>query len=278
MRLSVFICLNILFHLNTPLFGQVENEPDTTPFIIGETISIKSEYLSEQRKLNIYLPADYAPDSIQYHVIYLLDGSASEDFIHIAGIVQFANFPWVSMLPPSIVVGIENIDRYRDFTFKPDKQEFIDDFPGYGMSGPFISFLKHEVIPAIEKRYATDSTRTIIGQSLGGLLATEILFTYPDTFTNYIIISPSLWWNDQSLLEKHEGLAYAADQHNVYIGVGDEHEVMKKDAKSLAALLEEKYSDNIKLHYSYFGEADHANILHIAVYNAFDMLFKPEKK
>jgi predicted alpha/beta superfamily hydrolase len=182
------------------------------------------------------------------------------------------------MLPPSIVVGIENVDRYRDFTFAPDKQEFLAEYPGAGGSGSFISFIQEEVIPLVEKRYATDSTSTLIGQSLGGLLATEILFTYPDTFTNYVIISPSLWWNDQSLLANPKGIADATVPHKVYIGVGNEHEVMKKDALSLAHLLEEQYPDIIKLYYMYFEKQDHANIMHIAVYEAFKILFKDEKE
>ena len=94
-----------------------------TDFSIGQSITIRSTILQENRKLNIYLPLNYAEDSLKtYPVIYLLDGSHDEDFIHIAGIVQFGTFPWVKMLPESIVVGISNVDRKRDFTY-PSQNE-----------------------------------------------------------------------------------------------------------------------------------------------------------
>ena len=89
------------------------------PFCIGKTITIHSKILNEDRILNIYLPNSYNPDSVKtYPVIYLLDGSRDEDFIHISGLVQFGSFSWINMIPETIVVGIANIDRKRDFTFK----------------------------------------------------------------------------------------------------------------------------------------------------------------
>ncbi len=62
--------------------------------------------LGENRILNIYLPEGYKQeDTTKYPVIYLFDGSADEDFIHIVGIVQFNNFEWINRVPKSIVVG-----------------------------------------------------------------------------------------------------------------------------------------------------------------------------
>ena len=95
----------------------------TVPLTIGETVKIYSKQLKEERALNIYLPQGYSPDSAKtYPVIYLLDGSLDEDFIHITGVVQFGSFSWINMLPESIVVGIANIDRKRDFTY-PTRNE-----------------------------------------------------------------------------------------------------------------------------------------------------------
>jgi enterochelin esterase-like enzyme len=60
------------------------NEINTSPITIGETREIKSDILKENRILNI-LPASYSTESTKkYPVIYLLDGSIDEDFIHIA--------------------------------------------------------------------------------------------------------------------------------------------------------------------------------------------------
>lgn len=83
-------------------------------FSIGKSIPIASSVIEEERILNIYLPLSYSSDIIkQYPVIYLLDGSKDEDFIHISGIVQFASFLWINRVPESIVVGIANVKREK---------------------------------------------------------------------------------------------------------------------------------------------------------------------
>lgn len=112
--------LSVLLLLTCPLlFGQeIPIKISETDFTIGKSINIKSAILKETRTINVYLPLNYHKDSLkQYPVIYLLDGSKDEDFIHVSGIVQFGSFSWINMVPESIVVGIGNVDRKRDFTY-----------------------------------------------------------------------------------------------------------------------------------------------------------------
>ena len=164
------------------IFAQNENKRnEVTQLSIGEKIEFQSKILKENRILNIYLPNGYSKDSLkEYPVIYLLDGSIDEDFIHISGLVQFGSFSWINMIPESIVVGISNVDRKRDFTFPTNNKKDKEDFPTTGESESFINFIENELQPYIDKKYETDSIKTLIGQSLGGLLATEILFKNPD--------------------------------------------------------------------------------------------------
>jgi len=248
----------------------------SAPFILGKIVTIPSKILNEKRILNIYFPEEYVEnDTTRYPVIYLLDGSADEDFIHIAGLVQFLNFPWVNILPKSILVGIANVDRKRDFTFPTSVEEDKKESPTSGGSSNFISFIQKELQPFIEKNYKTNSTKTLIGQSLGGLLATEILFKNPGLFTRYIIVSPSLWWNDESLLQ----IRPLMDKDNsalVNITVGNEGKIMENDAQKLEQMLKE-YRKNSKVHFEYFPHENHATILHRAVYKAFEY-FNNEKK
>ena len=102
-------------------------------FSLGITTSLYSQELSENRVLNIYLPPGYdATSAKSYPVIYLLDGSADEDFIQIVGIVQNFSFPWINKIPPSIVVGIANIDRKKDFTLPSDSKLDKKELPTSG--------------------------------------------------------------------------------------------------------------------------------------------------
>src|SRR4051812_6306630 len=107
------------------VYSQVKTEL-VKPFSIGETHVIKSTVLNEDRALNIYLPNGY-DKSKKYPVIYLLDGSMDEDFIHIVGLVQF--FRLQMKMPDFIVVGIGNVDRRRDFTFPTSLKDLKSKYP-----------------------------------------------------------------------------------------------------------------------------------------------------
>jgi predicted alpha/beta superfamily hydrolase len=254
-----------------------------SPFQIGVKAEITSQILSEQRALNIYLPSDYtSSDTMQYNVIYLLDGGADEDFIHIAGLVQFCTFPWIQYLPPTIVVGIGNVDRQRDFTFPTHVKEDLERWPASGHSDRFIRFIEEELQPYIESNYRISSTKTLIGQSLGGLLATEVLLTRPHLFDHYVIVSPSLWWNDASMLRAPPSVfdEKYPTQANIYIGVGKEGlaptekpHVMEEEAEKLAALLKSTGNPNVNVIFDFLPDENHATILHQAAYNAFRWLY-----
>ena len=264
---KLLLTFSLLILFITKSFGQHEKK---TPFVLGEIDTIRSIALNETRTLNIYLPEGYSPDSAtKYPAIYLLDGSADEDFIHIAGLMQFCNFPWINILPKSILVGIANVDRKRDFTFPTNIEKDKKDYPTTGGSAKFIAFIENELQPYIESHYKTNTSKTIIGQSLGGLLATEILFKSPGLFTNYIIVSPSLWWNAESLLSISPVSSPGSDPSTrVYIAVGKEGKIMEGDTRKLVSLLK-KNNKNLQVTFHYFPDETHATILHWAVYRAF---------
>ncbi|MFC4817005.1 alpha/beta hydrolase [Flavobacterium sp. GCM10023249] len=241
-------------------------------FVLGKIETIKSVILNEERTINVYFPAGYDANQ-SYPVIYLLDGSADEDFIHIAGLVQYGNFDWVNAVSKSIVVGIANVDRKRDFTFPTTIEQDKKDYPTTGSSAKFIAFIENELQPFVQNKYKTTDSKTIIGQSLGGLLAAEILFKKPTLFSNYIIISPSLWWDNQSLLKLTPEFAKAGFKQRlkIFIGIGIEGEVMENDAKMLNEVL--SASDTAKeVHFCQFAGKNHGDVLHDAVFMAFKKL------
>lgn len=264
--------------LCSQIFAQNEIKlNERTQLSIGEKIEFQSKTLNENRILNIYLPNEYSKDSLRtYPVIYLLDGSIDEDFIHISGLVQFGSFSWINMIPKSIIVGISNVDRKRDFTFPTNNKKEKEDFPTTGKSENFITFIEKELQPFIDSNYKTNATKTIIGQSLGGLLVTEILFKKPQLFDNYIIVSPSLWWNNESLLA-FETKEYQTKK-SIYIAVGKEGKVMERTAKELYEKLNVENKENTEIFYKLFEKQNHGDALHLAVYDAFEKMFKTRKE
>lgn len=246
---------------------------DTSIFALGVIDKLPSAVLGETRTLNIYLPEGYNKDTATYPVIYLLDGSANEDFIHIVGLVQFLTM--IEAMPKSIVVGIANVDRRRDFTYPTTIEKNKHDFPTTGGSAKFMLFIEKELQPFIQRRYRINASKTIIGQSLGGLFATELLLEKPALFNNYIIISPSLWWDNESLLLSAEQLL---QNHNtktpmqVYLSVGNEGKQMEHDAKRLRDIFDA--TRNIQTTFVSMPEETHLTILHNSAYKGLQILNK----
>jgi predicted alpha/beta superfamily hydrolase len=107
-------------------------------------------------------------------------------------------------------------DRKRDFTYlvqinRTQKATYLL------KSAAFIRLLK-ELQPYIDSNFNTSTSKTIIGQSLGGFGDRNL--KNPELFDNYIIVSPSLWWDNESLL-KVEPKSYSAKK-SIYIAVGKE--------------------------------------------------------
>ncbi len=259
---------SLIFIVSSIAFAKSKS---AQPLVIGVTDKIVSKELSETRLLNIYLPDSYVKnDTLPYPVVYLLDGSANEDFLHIAGLVQFLTM--IGAMPETIVVGIANVDRRRDFTFPTSVDEDKKLVPVNGGAAKFISFVEQELKPYVEKNYKVSKKSTLIGQSLGGLMATQLLFAKPGLFSNYIIVSPSLWWNNESLLKQTQLLGDKRHaETKVYIAVGEEGGQMKEDAKKLNDILQEK---KIKTSFHFMPAENHLTILHNCIYSALQEINK----
>lgn len=258
------------------LSGIASGQPLIThPIIIGESVSVHSSILNEERKLNVYLPEGYQQnDSVPYPVVYLLDGSMDEDFLHIVGLYQFGSFPWINWCQPSIVVGIVNTDRMRDMTYPTRDTMMKRLYPSQGGSEKFIHFLKDELQPFIKSRYKVSKQSSLIGQSLGGLLATEMLLKQPSLFDTYFIVSPSLWWDDGSLLDYKTSLTDVSYGYptKIFLAVGKEGltpgthaHVEEVDVNLLADKIKKSKSPGVKVIFDYLPEEDHATILHRAM-------------
>lgn len=100
-------------------------------------------------------------------------------------------------------------------------------------------------------------------------------------FNQYIIVSPSIWWNNGSILT----IASPVLEENfkqptkVYIGVGkegvvpgDNPRVMEVDANLLADKIKSAKNRNVTVYFDYLPGEDHATIMHQAVFNALRYL------
>jgi predicted alpha/beta superfamily hydrolase len=240
----------------------------------GKTAVLHSAVLAEDRRINVFLPAGYDAGTKTYPVIYLLDGSANEDYFHAAGLFDF--LATYGVMPPTIVIGIANVNRQRDFTMPSSDPADLKAAPTSGGAMKFLSFIERELIPYVSAHYRVSDRGTLIGQSLGGLLATQVFLEKPQLFRDYVIVSPSLWWNKEALLR---GAGEALNQNKapdvrVYFSVADEPSGMKEGVERLVRQLKELRPE-ITCFYEYLPAETHATSLHISLYNAMRLLNKP---
>src|SRR6516162_1930850 len=136
-----------------------------SPLVIGETFTIDSKIMGENRRLNVYLPPGYA-EAPQAHfpVLYMPDGGLAEDFLHVAGLVQVS--VGNGTMRPFILVGIENTERRRDMTGPTANANDKKIAPRVGRSQAFRSFIRRELMPQVRTRYRTTDETAIVGESL----------------------------------------------------------------------------------------------------------------
>ena len=190
--------LFIFYFLNISLSAQVT---DSTKKEFDVKI-IHSKILGEDRTIYVKLPQKYTARS-RYPVLYLLD--ADLYFSMVSG--QVERLSELSKIPPMIIVGIKNADRFKDLTpthlmGSNGKDDTTSPLRNSGGADKFLQFLKQELCPYIAIHYYSSPYKIFSGHSLGGLLVIYTMITRLNLFNAYLAISPSLQWDNSIVLQK----------------------------------------------------------------------------
>lgn len=169
---------------------------EVPPLPAPQRMVVHSNILNEDRVVWVRIPAAAQGKTERYPVVYMTDGGPNVN--EIGNTIDF--LADTNFIPPLIVVGITNTDRARDLTPShagvPHSDGTVDPVPTSGGADKFLDFIETELVPEIEKRYATEPYRILVGHSLGGLFAIHAMMARPNLFNAYIASSPSLWWDD----------------------------------------------------------------------------------
>lgn len=165
------------------------------PIIIGDTVTIQSKIMGEERSFLVSTPPEYDSGG-RFPVLYMTDGSGH--FTHTRGTVDFLADN--GLMPQVIIVAVNNTDRTRDLTpTRVNPQE--NDGPGYdtstsGGAPVFLDFFEKELIPYVDSHYRTQPLRLFSGHSFGGLFALNAFFSRPEMFDMVLSVGPSLDWDE----------------------------------------------------------------------------------
>lgn len=168
------------------------------PIPAHDSLTISSTFVKEDRVINVWRPPTYEQTSDSFPVLYMPDGGIKEDFPHIAN--TLSKLIEEKKIAPFILVGIENTERGRDLTGFSEAEYDKQYCPVTDGAKDFRAFISEELMPTINGKYKTTGRKGIIGESLAGLFVMETFFLKPETFDFYIAMDPSLWWNNQYLV------------------------------------------------------------------------------
>lgn len=217
-----YLTLILIFLFSTLIgFPQPGNNLHDTinPINIGYSFSFNSKVLSETRSIFIYLPEKYDRNNNPYPVLYLFD--AETNFKPVCGVVNILT-RW-KVIPELIVVGLPNTDRMRDVTPTHDRKFHIG-----GGGDNFLSFLREELIPYIDNNYNTQPFRILEGHSISGMFTMYAFTADTALFDAFIAVSPSMYWDEQIMLQKLEDFLIANPglKKQLYITLANEPEFM----------------------------------------------------
>jgi predicted alpha/beta superfamily hydrolase len=248
-----------------------------------EQFSITSKYVEgETYEIQIGLPIRYVPSQKSYPVLYVLDGDKSFGMTK-----EIADWlMWSNEIKDIIVIGIsygQRTDiwwekRARDYIHCKDTV-FDKAFPTAGGADNFIKFVNNELFPIVSNKYRINQDSTaIMGLSFGGLLSSYILFTHPDMFKGFIIISPSLVWNDRSVLKMEVDYFNKHKELNklVYMAYGslDSKDWIINPTNELIQTLQARNYEGLKFTPQAFEGETHISVYPVALAHGLKTVFK----
>jgi len=198
--------ISILLILAIASCKKEEFNPNLT-----KEFSIHSKEAGADYTIKVAIPENYNPQIQKYSAIYVLDGE--ENFTLVSEKTKKASSDVLV-----VSIGYGN-DRTVDYT--PSKAD-----EGEGGAENFMRFIANELLPRMENEFGADTSRknrTILGHSFGGLLGAYAFTNHNDVFGNYILLSPSLWYDNEILL-KFEGQNRNFNKSNhqlVFMGLGE---------------------------------------------------------
>jgi len=291
--LNLFLVTILLTIFSGSLFSQ-KLEPKKRITVPDHTIS--SQLTGNDYHLYLSFPSSYSiKDTTTYPVLYFLDGNASFPIFKQSQI----NLSLGNEIEDVIIVGISSgsdmatwiINRTYDYspiidTMYTKSLENDFGFPKElvktGGGDKFLTCIKTEIAPFIDKHYKTNSDRGIAGNSLGGFFAAYCLINSDGYFTRFGLNSPSLWWGNEQLLDQavskytsKETLDIPASKVFVCGGRNENYKDFHTMVK-FCSYLEASNYENIDLKWKIFDDETHLSVVPASISKAISTLYNKE--
>lgn len=256
--------------------GQVKSQ-ESESIIIAEKHRLHSNILNEDRGYWINLPDSYNDNKSSYKsypLLIVLDGNLH--FKSIIGVLNYLSSDTYrsGKIPEMIVVGVQNVDRRRDYT--PDKVITVKE-NNSGGGEKFLSFLEDELIPELESNYRTTPYRILFGHSLSALLATHAYMKEKSLFNAFIAVDPSFGtWDVETMDKKLQAVTDRSFKRFLYMATANwgKRNIKNRDRHvRLYEGLNSKCKGAFPAKLEYFENENHASVPPIAFLNGISTIF-----
>jgi predicted alpha/beta superfamily hydrolase len=203
------------------------------PYVLDgtEVREIRAKTLQRDYQLFVSLPPSYGLTTRRYPVMFVTD--ANYAFPLIRSIARRVGNDGQDV-EEFILVGLSyakgdtpEYSRRRDYTpTRNGDRNAVSDMPRraplFGEAEAYRRFIAEEVFPMVAQLYRADMRRKIyVGHSYGALFGVHVLLTDPSMFEQYILGSPSLWFDHRFAFAEEQ--TYASSHSDlparVYLGV-----------------------------------------------------------
>jgi predicted alpha/beta superfamily hydrolase len=241
------------------------------PEVPGVADTVESRVLGESRAIQVVLPEKYSPEAgARYDVLYVLD--AEDDGKRILEIVR-ALQDRQGFIPPLIVVNVWTMlkwDRDKDLT-----PSHVADVPTSGGGAAFLSFVRDELIPYVDKKYATSGENIFYGHSYGGLFGMYAFLGEPELFKAYVLTDPAFWWDHERIVtharEQFARRTFAGS--TLWIGSRDGADHERMGVSAMEGILKSAASRGLRWRSESYADETHFSVLHKSAYDGLKFAY-----
>jgi predicted alpha/beta superfamily hydrolase len=164
----------------------------------------------ESYRIMVAMPPDY--DSTKsYPALYVLEGNvyfatAADAMARQARTRDMQPVLVIGIGYPSHDLAVSTTRRLSDLT--PSVSSNPEEKRKTGGGDMFLRVVDEEVKPFVAARYKIDATHQALwGHSIGGLMVLRALLLRTDSFSTFLVSSPSIWWEGQMVLHDEPSFA-----------------------------------------------------------------------
>jgi predicted alpha/beta superfamily hydrolase len=294
---AIYLTIILSTLIISPILGQE----------IRESNVIESHKISSEKQdyvIKITFPPNYDGEN-NYNVLYYLDAWFISDIV--TGSYNILNR--CEYVEDIILIGISiegnefDFNKQRIMDFTPSKYKLSDKLKALGTEGnypiiksgagenaviknsettggadKFIDFLSGKLFPFVENKYPNLNKRKgFLGHSLGGLFGVYLIQKQLTFFDDYILISGSLDWNENELLEEElfDDFKNSSKFNQLFLTYGkSEIKRTTNSNEKFNTIIKNLKKNNFNYSFKSYEQANHHSILSRAIYDGLLFIYK----